>query len=123
MHEMRKRRSRGGRVEDVPRDILGLLPVGRRACTLVGAVSRANDMAYPCTCEEPYTTPDGVVVGMHSTVHGGLTIREYYAGLAMQGMLANSDRGPGTWYAGGDLQRIALDHADALIAQLAKALP
>lgn len=49
----------------------------------------------------------------------GLTKREYFAGLAMQGLLANSaedelQRGVGR------IAHISVEHADALLAELAK---
>lgn len=51
--------------------------------------------------------------------YGGLTKREYFAGLAMQGLLANSaedelQRGVGR------IAHISVEHADALLAELDK---
>lgn len=61
--------------------------------------------------------PQGEVVPPGGSVQvPGMTLRQYYAGLAMQGMLADN-----TW--GGHLQACAKDAvaaADALIAELEK---
>lgn len=51
-------------------------------------------------------------------IYGGLTKREYFAGLAMQGFLSadvNSD-----WHKD-DCVKIAVQHADALLAELERA--
>lgn len=48
----------------------------------------------------------------------GLTIRQYYAGLAMQGLCANSI--PGQHHAFPFLANEAVQYADALIAELNK---
>lgn len=53
---------------------------------------------------------------------GGLTKREYFAGLAMQGILANPSPQCVTW----DEEKVAFasaQHADALLAELAKEQP
>lgn len=52
--------------------------------------------------------------------HGGLTKREYFAGLAMQGLLANLTdlRNQGFKY--DDIEEFAVIRADALIAELEK---
>ena len=49
--------------------------------------------------------------------YGGLTIREHFAGLAMQGLLADPSSSSATAW---DLAHVAIEHADALIAELAK---
>lgn len=41
----------------------------------------------------------------------GMTLRQWYAGLAMQGLLANSDRFYDKW----DIARIASDIADVML--------
>jgi hypothetical protein len=50
------------------------------------------------------------------TPWSGMTLREYYAGLALQGMLANPDRG-GQIFA---FTIEAVEFADALVARLEK---
>ena len=45
----------------------------------------------------------------------GMTIREYYAGLAMQGILAGDTEG---FFAPNDIAKNAVLYADALIAEL-----
>ena len=50
--------------------------------------------------------------GQIETGHGGLTKREHFAALAMQGLLACEDRRPE------GLIREAVEHADALLAAL-----
>jgi hypothetical protein len=47
----------------------------------------------------------------------GMTLREYYAGLAMQGLLMRDSFRPA------DAARMAVAHADALIAELAQEKP
>lgn len=48
----------------------------------------------------------------------GLTKREYFAGLAMQGMLANVQTQPLSATTRHEIARLAMDQADALIACL-----
>lgn len=50
--------------------------------------------------------------------HDGLTIRQYFAGLAMQGLCANSV--PGPHHKSDFLAMEAVQYADALIAELNK---
>jgi hypothetical protein len=50
--------------------------------------------------------------------HAGLTKREYFAAMAMQGLLANSFRSP-TSYIESNAE-YAVNYADALIAELNK---
>lgn len=67
----------------------------------------ANDPAFP-----------GLVTEIHGDITrqymaGGLTKREYFAGLAMQGMLASDYRG-----FKGDIIQLSVSHADELINAL-----
>lgn len=73
-------------------------------------MSIANEPAFPATCtqydsdHEPYVTSVS-----------GMTLRQYYAGLAMQGLLS----GPHSY----DFEGCAIDsvrYADALLAELSK---
>jgi hypothetical protein len=66
-------------------------------------MSRANDRVHP--------VPKGSEIK-------GLTIREHFAGLAMQGWLANKDRP--THFLPEDDMAYCVKIADALIAELAK---
>ncbi len=56
----------------------------------------------------------------------GITLREYYAGLAMQGLLANEARCPRAEVEGAPqayvhmAARVAIEFADALLAELSK---
>jgi hypothetical protein len=71
-------------------------------------VSRHNDPSMPCAGQDADELPSR-----------GLTIREHFAGLAMQGLCANSH----DTLAAADGDRIAayaVAQADALIAELAK---
>jgi hypothetical protein len=93
-----------------------LCPTCKTSSDVGGEKSRADLPAYPT---------------MRNPEHGwptGLTIREHFAAMAMQGMLANPaipqiarSQGAETheaimdWYSQG-----AVQHADALIAELAK---
>ena len=61
---------------------------------------------------------------IHRYTDGGLTKREYFAAMAMQGMLANPN---GTMMQGGDrtlhpdhISKMALIHADAVLKELDK---
>jgi hypothetical protein len=54
-----------------------------------------------------------------STIHLGLTKLEYFAGLAMQGLIAGAE-GAESEYSYSDLALYAEKHATALIAQLEK---
>lgn len=69
-------------------------------------MSRANEPAYP--------VPNDANVNDQM----GLTIREHYAGLAMQGILAANYGDPGIMW--GPTAAHAVQLADALIAELAK---
>lgn len=69
-------------------------------------MSRANDPAYPC--------PTG------DSGYGGLTIREHFAAMAMQGLIASmTDVGVDEALTA----KLAVIQADALIAELAKEKP
>jgi hypothetical protein len=53
---------------------------------------------------------------------GGMTLREYYAGLAMQGLLANANgamtEGSSRTFSPDGISDLALKHADALLEKL-----
>ena len=68
-------------------------------------MSRANVPAFTVATGEHF-------VAAHTH---GLTIREYYAAMAMQGLLVGKYYGPAI-----DLVAKAVQHADALIAELEK---
>ena len=74
--------------------------------------TRANEPAFP-----DLTRIESDGNDFTALCRGGLTIREHFAGLAMQGLLAcmNTDTAPSTTIA-----TWAVDHADALLAELAK---
>jgi hypothetical protein len=78
--------------------------VGRHHQTYgVSAMSNANELAFPCTAAKPW--------------HAGLTKREYFAAMAMQGLLAGEYRDTSDK----QLQWVsdwAVKHADALLAEL-----
>lgn len=67
-----------------------------------------TDTAFPRveSAESIYTTP-------------GLTIRQYFAARAMQGILANCHIG-GNGYDSGYISNLAITHGDALIEELNK---
>lgn len=77
-------------------------------------MSRANLPAAP-TQWQPVASTTGV------TYMTGLTIREYFAGLAMQGIQCQYTRQDG--YDPANLARHAVIQADELIAALAKVTP
>lgn len=52
---------------------------------------------------------------MNVVYQNGMTLRQYYAGLAMQGIIAGKFSLPGQEYA-----PLAVEHADALLAALAE---
>lgn len=68
-------------------------------------MSRANDPAHPTVSE-----PSGAAFN-------GLTIREHFAGLAMQGLMVRSHLATNSEAA---VAVLAVSHADALLAELAK---
>lgn len=57
---------------------------------------------------------DGVQTQDHAGIHTGASLRDHFAGLAMQGLLANQDARlmTSTEYA-----RIAYEHADAMLTE------
>jgi hypothetical protein len=69
-------------------------------------MSRANDAAFPI----PHSNEAGSY-----PAEPGMTLREYYAGLAMQGLLQHN-----VGCSVGYVVMVAVQHADALIAELAK---
>jgi len=78
-------------------------------------MTNGNDKAFPAG-DQSMTQPSG-----------GLTIREHFAGLAMQGLLATgqfSEYNNGSLTSGsynkGDVHKLAVANADRLIAQLNK---
>lgn len=75
---------------------------------------RANEPAYP-VMNESYPARDGDYT-KHETI-GGLTIREHFAGMAMQGFCANPNEAEAPPIV---LARGAVAIADALIAALAE---
>jgi hypothetical protein len=83
-------------------------------------VSRGDELAYPASRQEPYEADDGIVVGLHTVDHGGLTIREHAAIAAMQGILAGDH--PITHGADCEAKTadVAVAMADALLAALSK---
>ena len=81
-------------------------------------MSRANESASPITRDEY----PGFGLEKRMVSRGGLTIREHFAGLAMQGIYANAIATSG----GASAETIAMwacQQADALIAELAKVTP
>ncbi len=64
-------------------------------------IINASDPAFPVPCD-------------CKTTESGMTIRTYLAGLAMQGILANSARD----YGKEDLINEAVHHADSMIKRL-----
>lgn len=74
-------------------------------------MTRANEPAFPTVRTKSHYSTD---INVHSV--GGMTLREYYAGLAMQGLLACPDPPDSDILAG----RAAVVMADALLAALAE---
>ena len=77
-----------------------------------------NDLAYPKVVSSPARDRNhGPYTDTHST--GGLTKREHFAAMAMQGMLADHtcDAEPDAF------AEVAVNYADALIAKLNKEAP
>lgn len=70
-----------------------------------------GDLAFPWT--EPT-----FVSGDVSDIHRGLTKREYFAGQAMQAVIQTY--GPDGCFAPNNVAHIAIQHADALLAELSK---
>lgn len=76
-------------------------------------MTNPNDSAYPMTAG-PLLTEDGFTNPIHKEEYG-LTKREYFAAMAMQGMLASDAEGLAELKA-----EYAVAFADALIAKLNK---
>lgn len=75
-------------------------------------MSKADESAFPYMIKPASYGLDSV-----RFTGGGLTKREYFAGLAMQGMLASELGGEGTF---GSIAKTAVDLATALLAELEK---
>jgi hypothetical protein len=73
-------------------------------------MSNANDMAFPVVLATTRTPNDSEQLG--------LTKREYFAAMAMQGLCANSI--PGSHHSFNNTANEAVRYADALLAELAK---
>jgi hypothetical protein len=74
-------------------------------------MSNANIQAFP---REGFVD----LRGEWNHEHDGLTKREYFAGLAMQGLLANPYYAAEAHMTSGTVESAALFHADALLAAL-----
>lgn len=75
--------------------------------------------------DEPAMPESCSAGGYRANVYSGLTIRQHFAAVAMQGMLANSiDKQQGAepfWHMSQEnLAMVAVGYADALIAELNK---
>ena len=89
-------------------------------------MTNPNEPAYPVAVRrtENYMDEGGYGRSRIVTVHeGGLTIREYFAALAMQGILAAQIHGMNNMPSKGPFAAIAVDAADSLIAELNKEPP
>lgn len=76
-----------------------------------------NSPAFPCeVTSDGNGGLKGIQTGSCSGIEIGLTKREYFAAMAMQGMLSNSATSYGTF---DELAQSAIDQADALLAALA----
>ena len=77
-----------------------------------------NEPAFPCECSFYDGKITGKQTGQSHGIATGLTKREYFAAMAMQGILASdseqnfTDENVSAW---------AVNSADALLAELAKA--
>ncbi len=75
-------------------------------------MSRANEPAYPVPATE------------HTPPVYGLTIREHFAAMAMQGLLASRERYADHWrIEWNSIASCAVKQADALLTELAKERP
>ena len=89
---------------------------------------RGSQQAYPHVCKVVQVHADGSIITQPLT-QGGLTKRELFAAMAMQGMMANSDitKGwaesliKGVAKAGNGISEIAVGQADALLCKLEEA--
>lgn len=76
-----------------------------------------NEPAYPCEIEYSGGIIRGRQTGNSSGIAHGLTKREWFAGLAMQGMIAVPGHVNTT---AATIATWAVEQADALLAELAK---
>lgn len=83
-------------------------------------MSRADESAFPEIKTETDSDDCKVWHDVHST--GGMTIREYFAGLAMQGLLASDviNDYKTTGFGVDQITALAIEHADHLLAELEK---
>ena len=65
--------------------------------------------------KQEYAFPQSIQAGDYSQATGGLTLRDYFAAQAMQGMLAASENYPTP-----ELANYAYQVADAMLAERAK---
>ena len=79
-------------------------------------MSNVNDSAFPK--DELINDPGGIGVGLVS--HGGLTKREYFAAMAMQGMFSHGPDAFNGSFTPVNFARQSCKAADALLAELAK---
>lgn len=76
------------------------------------SINNGDNPAFPMSEEETDRISEGVYI------FSGLTKREYFAGLAMQGMLSDISRTGGWDY--DDFAKDSVEAADALLAALDK---
>lgn len=87
-------------------------------------MSRATDPAFPVEGQQAHRIaafetkgqPEMAYVARYNVAASGLTIREHFASMAMQGLCANSI--PGVQHMPTALAIEAVEYADALIAEL-----
>ena len=77
----------------------------------------ADQPAYPCEVTWGEDGIQGRQTGNSSGICTGMTLRQYYAGLAMQGMLANAEITRPNEVC---ISEAAVKIADALLAELEK---
>lgn len=75
-------------------------------------ITKPHDMVFPIS------TPVDPLPNRHPSIQLGLTKREYFAAMAMQGLLSAA-RG---WNAM-DFSQCSVSYADALLAELSKVQP
>lgn len=86
-------------------------------------MTKSNDPAFPGPGEMFIKAPDGQMrpqgaFGMEGPA--GLTKREYFSAMAMQGIIAGCYANPNATAHFGDVSKDSLGYADALIAALNK---
>lgn len=81
-------------------------------------MNAARDDGGPAFPAQPITHLDG---GISITTHQGMSLRDYFAGLAMQGMLSAEDEERGGLCVAGPTARRAYAFADAMLAARAGA--